>query len=144
MPVIKSRLSPFMRFIWLSVLLAMTIKLTLQLGSTHPEISQLAFGFRNIVIAYLHLVLLGFTTLGILAYAYRFLDWQPTKMAFAALTTFALGIFLNEGILLIQGLASFSYSLVPWANTGLFAVSLLMTISAIGIAWFMKTPDKMP
>jgi hypothetical protein len=144
LPAIKSRLSPLMRFIWLGVLLAMTVKLTLQLGSTHPEISQLAFGFRNIVIAYLHLVLLGFTTLGILAYAYHFLNWQPSKMAYAALTFFALGILLNEGILLIQGLASFSYSLVPWANTGLFAISLLMTLSAIGIAWFMKTPRKVP
>jgi hypothetical protein len=144
MPVIKNRLTPLMRFIWLGVLLAMTVKLALQLGSTHPDISQLAFGFRNIVIAYLHLVLLGFTTLGILAYAYQFLDWRPSKMAIAALTSFAFGILLNEGILLIQGLASFSYSLVPWANTALFAVSVLMMLSAIGIAWFMKSTRPTP
>ncbi|HNF72304.1 MAG TPA: hypothetical protein PLP34_07820, partial [Chitinophagaceae bacterium] len=47
---------------------ALCIKLLLQLGSTHPALSQLAFGFRPIVIAYLHLVLLGVITLFLLGY----------------------------------------------------------------------------
>ncbi|HSC37921.1 MAG TPA: hypothetical protein VLD19_08630, partial [Chitinophagaceae bacterium] len=49
--------------------LAVTIKLCLQAGSVIPSLSQLAFGFRPIVIGYLHLVLLGVITLFILSYA---------------------------------------------------------------------------
>lgn len=50
--------------------LSLTIKLCLQLGSTVPAISKMAFGFRPIVIAYLHLVLLAFTTVFLIAYIY--------------------------------------------------------------------------
>ena len=46
--------------------LALTIKFMLQSGSVIPSLSTLAFGFRPIVIGYLHLVLLGFTTLFLL------------------------------------------------------------------------------
>ncbi|HEX5027161.1 MAG TPA: hypothetical protein VFV68_17900, partial [Agriterribacter sp.] len=47
---------------------ALTIKLLLQTGAAVPALGKLAFGFRSIVIGYLHLVLLGVTTLFILGY----------------------------------------------------------------------------
>ena len=62
---------PFvLRYILLFVGFALSIKFLLQLGSTIPAISQLAFGFRPIVIAYLHLVLLAIITLFLLFYIY--------------------------------------------------------------------------
>jgi len=62
--------APLLRYILLFVGFALSIKLILQLGSTVPFISQLAFGFRPIVIAYLHLVLLAIITLVLLFYIY--------------------------------------------------------------------------
>ncbi len=54
--------------IFLLVGISLTIKFTLQLGSVVPSVSDLAFGFRPIVIAYLHLVLLAVITLFLLNY----------------------------------------------------------------------------
>lgn len=59
---------PVLFFVGLLSMLALMLKIVLQAGSTIPSISKLAFGFRPIVIAYLHLVLLAFTLLFLLAY----------------------------------------------------------------------------
>ena len=50
--------SPMHRFVLLYAGFAFAVKIALQLGSTIPALNQFAFGFRNVVIAYLHLVLL--------------------------------------------------------------------------------------
>ncbi|MCB4235735.1 hypothetical protein LDL59_13420 [Kaistella anthropi] len=50
--------SPMQRFVLLFVGFAFAVKIALQLGSNIPALNQFAFGFRNVVIAYLHLVLL--------------------------------------------------------------------------------------
>lgn len=52
--------------------IAFTIKLLLQSGSIHPALSQLSYGFRPIIIGYLHLVLLGVTSIFILGYIISF------------------------------------------------------------------------
>jgi hypothetical protein len=126
MPQIKRIISSFLQLLFLFAVIAVSIKLLLQLFSTIPEISKLAFGFRTIIIAYLHLVLLAFISVFLLA----FMFWQSvittSKTSIAAMVIIAAGIFLNELILLIQGLASFTYTPVPFANEGLFAVSILI------------------
>lgn len=60
----------FLRYILFFVSIALSLKFLLQLGSTIPVLSQLAFGFRPIVIAYLHLVLLAIISLFLLFYIY--------------------------------------------------------------------------
>ena len=60
----------FLRYILLFIGFALSVKFLLQLGSTIPTVSQLAFGFRPVVIAYLHLVLLAIISLFLLFYIY--------------------------------------------------------------------------
>ncbi|MEO8761163.1 MAG: hypothetical protein ABI388_07585, partial [Bacteroidia bacterium] len=55
----KTHLGGLVRYLYLFVCIAFSVKLLLQLGSTIPIISKMAFGFRPIIIAYLHLVLLA-------------------------------------------------------------------------------------
>lgn len=105
---------------------AVTIKFLLQFGSTIPEISKLAFGFRPIVIAYLHLVLLGVLTTFLLGYAYAMSKLPANKLSHIGLILFVGGIFLTEIILLIQGLASFKYISIPYINESLFLVATIM------------------
>ena len=50
--------SPMHRFVLLYAGFAFAVKIALQLGSTIPALNQFAFGFRNVVIAYLHLSLI--------------------------------------------------------------------------------------
>lgn len=121
----------FLRYIIVFVAAACSIKLLLQLGSTVPALSQLAFGFRPIVIAYLHLVLLAVISLFLLFYIFAnhfFYIQKPIKFG---ITLFSIGVFLNEMILAVQGISSFSYTIIPFVNELLFAVALVM---AFGIA----------
>ncbi|MBK9565041.1 MAG: hypothetical protein IPO37_07635 [Saprospiraceae bacterium] len=110
---------------------ALIIKLLLQTGSVFPEISKLAFGFRSIVIAYLHLVLLAFTTLFLLGYLLLNNHIRQNKISVMSLIVFSVGVFANEFVLMIQGVASFAYILVPHLNEVLFGVSLVMLLSMV-------------
>ena len=127
-------LNKFQTYLFLFVGIAFTIKLLLQLGSTIPEVSTLAFGFRPIVIAYLHLVLLAVISVFILSYLYTFELIVVNKLTTIAFSVFAIGIFLNELVLAVQGVASFSYIVVKYVNETLFGISLLLLLGTILMA----------
>lgn len=124
--LLEFRLAPY---VFLILALALTLKYLLQLGSTVPSLSNLAFGFRPVVIAYLHLILLAIVSVFLLAYCYYHQLLRLSKTSIVALILFVVGVYLNELILGIQGLASFSYTRVPKANESLFFVSLLIFAS---------------
>lgn len=105
---------------------ALTIKLLLQLSSTIPYLSQLAFGFRSIVIAYLHLVLLGVITIFLLGYIFTLNVLTVKKTTVYGIVIFVAGIFLNELMLMLQGVASFSYTIIPYTNELLLSFALMM------------------
>ncbi|MBX2906136.1 MAG: hypothetical protein KF744_08870 [Taibaiella sp.] len=107
-------------------LFAMTIKLFLQLGSTIPSLSDLAFGFRPIVIGYLHLVLLGFTSLFILGYAMYSGIVPSGNKSKIGIIVFISGIFLNEIALMVQGVAAMSYTVVPYINEALLVAAVVL------------------
>ena len=136
--IIKNAGTRLVRLILGLSFLALIIKIMLQTGSIIPEVSKLAFGFRSIVIAYLHLVLLAFTTLYLLGY----LLWNGFishhKMAVSALILFTLGVFANEFVLMVQGIASFGYILIPHLNEILVGISLFMFFSLILLLVFFQ------
>ena len=51
------------------------------------------------------------------------------------LIIFTIGVLLNEIILAIQGIASFSYTLIPLVNEMLFGAAIIL-VSGIGITAF--------
>jgi hypothetical protein len=106
--------------------IAFTIKLLLQMGSTHPALSQLAFGFRPIVIGYLHLVLLGVITIFILGYIFAMKFLEPGKYFIHGVWIFISGIILNEILLMLQGVTGLSYTIVPYINEFLFAMAIIL------------------
>ncbi|HQG38734.1 MAG TPA: hypothetical protein PLK15_06350 [Chitinophagales bacterium] len=121
---------------WLMALsgLALTVKLCLQLGSNIPALSKLAFGFRPIVIAYLHLVLLGVITLFLLGYIFASPTYKIPKGTFYGIIIFVAGIILNEAVLMIQGVASFSYTPIPYINVALLLVALTLFLGSLLLA----------
>ena len=125
----------FLRYILLFVAFALSIKFLLQLGSTIPVLSTLAFGFRPIVIAYLHLVLLAIISLFLLFYVYANHLIHFNRQIKIGVITFSIGVLLNEIILAIQGVASFSYTPIPYVNEMLFGVAIVLVIG-IGITAF--------
>ena len=124
-------LNKFQTYLFLFVGIAFTIKLLLQLGSTIPAVSDLAFGFRPIVIAYLHLVLLAVISVFILSFLYIFKLIVVNKLTTIAFSVFTVGIFLNELVLGVQGVAAFSYIVVKYVNETLFGISLLLLLGSI-------------
>lgn len=125
----------FLRYILLFVACALSIKFLLQLGSTIPVLSTLAFGFRPIVIAYLHLVLLAIISLFLLFYVYANHLIHFNRQIKIGVITFSIGVLLNEIILAIQGVASFSYTPIPYVNEMLFGAAIVLVIG-IGITAF--------
>ena len=113
----------------LIVFFALTLKLVLQMVSTVPAISNLAFGFRPIVIAYLHLVLLVIVSLFLLAIMYGTGLLKATIKSKIPLLVFTGGAILNEIVLAIQGVAALSYTVIPHVNGILFCIALILWIS---------------
>ena len=131
--------SPMQRFVLIFVGFAFAVKIALQLGSNIPALNQFAFGFRNVVIAYLHLVLLmciaTFLLNQILATNY----FTVTKTLLLGLKMFLLGIFLNELMLGLMGIFSIKYVSIPYANHFLLYFSLLIFVALGIILLNMKT-----
>lgn len=128
--------SPLLRYILLFVSFALSIKLLLQLGSTVPLLSELAFGFRPIVIAYLHLVLLAIMSLFVLFYIYANHLIIINKKIKYGILLFSIGVLLNEIVLAVQGIASFSYIPIPYVNEILFGIAIILLIGIAFISYF--------
>ena len=119
------------RILLLLSCVALTIKLLLQLGSTHPALSQLAFGFRPIVIGYLHLVLLGVISIFILGYSISMKLTDQGKYFNQGLWIFIAGIMINEVLLMLQGVTGLSYIILPFINESLFITAVIMFIGLL-------------
>ena len=129
LPFIKQftiHLTPLSKWLLALSSLALSIKLFLQLGSTIPSLSQLAFGFRPIVIAYLHLVLLGVITIFLLGFILSYTYLHENKLMKTGVIIFVSGIFLNELVLMLQGITALSYVIIPLTNELLLAMGLIM------------------
>ncbi|WP_439506454.1 hypothetical protein [Sediminibacterium sp.] len=109
---------------------ALLVKIILQTGSTIPFVSKLAFGFRPIVIAYLHLVLLAFTALFMISYIHLNKYFIFNKYNLFATQLFAVFVVLNEIVLGTQGIASLSYTVVPFVNEILLFIAIMLLLSS--------------
>jgi hypothetical protein len=131
---IKSIFTKPILLLLLVVAMAITMKFLLQLGSTIPFISTLAFGFRPIVIAYLHLVLLVITTLFLLTFMMGSGLIHQNKISRVAIMVFAGAAILTELVLMIQGVAGFSYAVVPMVKEMLLLFAIFLFGSSILLA----------
>jgi hypothetical protein len=128
-PLIKldNRLTSIGKKILLLSAMACSIKILLQAGSVIPELSKLAFGYRPIVIGYLHLVLLGVITLFILGYLFSNSLIKINKTSVSGLIVFTVGIILNELALMLQGVSAIvNNDAIPFMNEILLAVACIM------------------
>lgn len=122
------------------VFIALVIKLLLQLFSTIPSLSDLAFGFRPIVIGYLHLVLLGIISLFLLTVLLVFTKQQPLSLMRKGITVFVSSILLNEILLMIQGVCAMVYIPVPGIQELLLFVALGLLTGAAMIFFGYRKP----
>ena len=129
--LLKQKLPILLNYLFLLLFISLTIKFCLQLGSVIPFLSKLAFGFRPIVIAYLHLVLLGIISVFLLVYLFSNHFIILNKVSKIGLFSLIAGIYLTEIVLAVQGIASFKYIAIPYANTALFSIATAMFLAII-------------
>lgn len=130
--------SAVQRFVLIFAGFAFAVKILLQLASNVPAISQFAFGFRNVVIAYLHLVLLMCIATYLLSQVLATNFFIISKSLITGLKLFLAGIFLNELMLGLMGVFSIKYIAVPYANYFLLAFSVLIFVALFIIFVSMK------
>ncbi len=121
---------------------ALTIKLLLQAGSVIPQLSTLSYGFRPIIIGYLHLVLLGIFTLFLIAYFIQKRLFRKSKVLKTGIIFFTSGIILNELLLMVQGIEGMNYTGVPYINEALFGAALIMFTGLLCINLSLKSPSE--
>jgi hypothetical protein len=132
MKFISQQFSKYGKILLLLSAIAFTVKLLLQSGSIHPELSQLSYGFRPIIIGYLHLVLLAVTSIFIVGYIFSFNLVPVTKALSTGVFIFVVGVIINELLLMVQGVAGLTYNSVPYINI-LLLIAALILATGIGI-----------
>lgn len=125
--------------IWFLALLALVIKFSLQTLSVIPDLSAYAFGFRPVVIGYLHLVLLGFVSLFSIGWLIEQHVFRvPTAKLPHAVLLFIAGILLNELTLMAQGITAMFLVRIPQTNEMLLLAALLLFLSIIWMNWQLR------
>ncbi|MGF7035177.1 hypothetical protein J2T17_006182 [Paenibacillus mucilaginosus] len=111
-------------------LLVWAAKMGLEAASSLPALEALVFESRSVIVGYLHLVLLGFVSLLLLACWLQqgWLEGRGASIA-AGVLLLAAGLGLNELLLFLNGwLGWLGSHLIPWSDGLLPAASLLMLI----------------
>ncbi|MBK8610722.1 MAG: hypothetical protein IPL84_12480 [Chitinophagaceae bacterium] len=129
--LLNPHFSTVSKYILVCSAVALSVKLLLQLGSTIPSLSNLAFSFRPIVIGYLHLVLLGVITLFLLGSMFSEDYFYSNKRSVTGVIIFAGAVMLNEILLMVQGVAAITYTSIPFINEMLLGAALLLFTGAL-------------
>jgi hypothetical protein len=136
---LKDTFHPFIYKVGLLSFAAFIIKSLLQTGTVIPALGKLVFGDRAIIIGFLHLVLLGFISLYLLAQMLhsQLLDVSGKRTRIAVMV-FTGGIIANETVLMVQGFGNMLmigndvYAWLLWgAALWLFAGATMIAIARL-------------
>lgn len=114
---------------------ALGLKFAMQLISALPEIARVSYVIREFIIGYLHLVLIGFVSLYLLAYFISQKVWKVNNyLCKSGLVIFISAFIISELLIFLQGFLfwKFNYNLPSYALL-LFAASIFLPA---GIALF--------
>ena len=128
---ISLTLVPSTRILLLLVALAASIKIILQAASVIPALSTVAYGFRPIVIGYLHLVLLGVISLFLLAFMTMQKILKLTKYGKWAISLFVVGVLANEILLMLQGVTGMAGNYISNLPLYLTFAAMLMLFALV-------------
>jgi hypothetical protein len=99
----RIELSLWTKVFWSLSLIAFSIKLLLQVMSVIPIFGRFAFGYRGIIIAYLHLVLLGFISFFLFGYFFQENLFGEVRVGGkSGLVFFVVGVLITEMQLVFQ------------------------------------------
>ncbi len=108
------------------------IKIILQLLGAFPAIADMSYLHRNFIIAYLHLVLLGFVTFFILG-AMHLHESSTARSGKKWTILFIVTWVLTEGLLLLQATGEVADFQIPSFTAWMFLSSCFFPVAILGI-----------
>lgn len=134
LPIYKHlRLPTFSQFLFWFAMITFMAKIVLQFFSGLPYFAELVYHVRNFIIAYLHLVLIGFISLFILSWHIQMGNIGLARpLSRLGLGSFVLGFLLSE-ILLVRNAVNTWQKLIELESYYhvLFFVSILMPLGIL-------------
>lgn len=117
------------KLLWVISFIAFVIKLILQALSVIPDFGRLAFGFRPVIIAYLHLVMLGFISFFLIGFFIQEKLFHASSGIWKkGLSIFITGVVMMELILLVQALSAINNGNWSFAPVLLFITSTVLLV----------------
>ncbi|MGA9588639.1 MAG: hypothetical protein WBV11_02285 [Salegentibacter sp.] len=145
--VFSNQISPITRIMFSFALLNFILKVVLQSSSIFPEIAAVSHQLRNLVIGFIHLMMLGVIS----GFLFAFLFQSSLVKPNSRLLSWGAGIFLTgfiatEAILFGQGgMYYFSLGILPQYNLILFLFSCLLVIGILIILLsILRHPKPLP
>jgi len=115
------------KLFWGLSFLAFMIKLVLQALSVIPVLGRFAFGFRPVIVGYLHLVTLGFLSFFLVGFFIMEKLFNTGSAVWKkGCGIFVAGVLLNEFVLLIQSIWAVFGNSLPAAPFLLFAAAAII------------------
>jgi len=136
------RLSTISKGLFIGVIVAVSIKIVLQDLAILPSLSHFTYGFRPIIIGYLHLVLLMIITFFLIAYGYVQKILYTNRTAIIATLVLVTGIILNELLLLLQGISGLINVPVGYAPMTLAIASGIIFLGLVCLLWSQKARNE--
>lgn len=133
-------ISNLTRYLWTLAMIALCLKIVLQLLSIFPVLNHMAFGLRPVVIAYLHLCFLGIVSFFILGYFNELLLKQGLQLNKSGIWIFIAGVLLQELFLLLQAVQAIWYYPIPHTGRGLFIAAIVMAAGLAKMVFSKKVP----
>lgn len=134
----------FFQFVFSLVLIAYSLRLTMQVFSAFPVIADYVYETRVFTaIGYIHLVMLGFLSLFMLTYFVSINVFWDNSITRIGLTLFLAGLVLSEVVLFVNGiLLTRTGTLIDNYGQWMFLASSLMPTGLI-IFWILQLRRKM-
>jgi hypothetical protein len=119
----------FIPVVFKLAILALIIKVWLQLFSALPAVADMAFATRNFIVAYLHLVLLGFITF----FSFGFILIKCKSLLFlksrVPMVLFILTFIVTQILLVMQAIFSWWMIKIPYFSFLIFISSIAFPVS---------------
>lgn len=126
--------SKLTKFLYHFSMLCFILKIGLQTMSLIPEISNMAFHHRNLVIGFIHLTMLGVISGFLFAYILQSKLVSPSRILTSGMYVFILGFILTEVIIIVQGcLFYFGIGMLPNYYVLLFLSSILLPLGVFSL-----------
>jgi hypothetical protein len=124
--ILKTKFCTVCKNLWFMAMIAFVIKLLLQSLSVIPSLSAYAFGFRPVVIGYLHLCFLVILSFFILGCIYQYYHSEQKNISPAGAYLFIGGVVITEFTLMLQGFFAIESTALRYADLILFTAAALM------------------